>query len=102
MFRLEKLEHIHEEWTEGDKGCLRGGYCWRGGLARRRGAWPLGGRRTFLSANRREARRDVFYVDQQRQESPAHGASNFLLVSQKTSYAKSEGYAGCVGGLRSL
>ena len=31
--RLERLERIHKEWPEGDKRCLRGEYCWRGGLA---------------------------------------------------------------------
>lgn len=35
------------------------------------------------------------------QESLARAASYFLLDPEKT-YAKSEGYAGCVGGLRSL
>lgn len=35
------------------------------------------------------------------QESLAHGASCFLLDPEKP-YAKSEGYAACVGGLRSL
>lgn len=92
--RLERLEHIHKEWTEGDKGCLRGGYYWRGGLAFER-------KMDFSPPNRKEVR-TVVSVEQQMQKSLARGASSFSLDPKKTSYAESKGCTGCGGVVRSL